>query len=180
MIIKTERLILRPWEESDAASLYKYAKDPQVGPSAGWPVHTSERDSLNIIRNVLSSEETYAVVLKNSDEPIGSIGLMFGMKSSLNIEADEAELGYWIGSPFWGQGLIPEAAKELIARGFLDLGLNKIWCAYYIDNLKSKRVQEKCGFKYHHTEKDKLSPLINEIRTENISCITREEFLKTL
>ena len=55
MIIETERLILRPWKDSDAESLFEYAKDPEVGPIAGWPVHTSVNDSLNIIKNVLSA-----------------------------------------------------------------------------------------------------------------------------
>ena len=61
MIIETERLILRPWEESDAESLYEYAKDPDVGPIAGWPVHTSVENSLLILQNVLSAAETSAV-----------------------------------------------------------------------------------------------------------------------
>ena len=52
MRFTTERLILRPWEENDAKSLYEYAKDPKVGPAAGWPVHTSVENSLEIIRNV--------------------------------------------------------------------------------------------------------------------------------
>ena len=60
--IVTERLILRPWQESDAESLYKYARDPEIGPIAGWPPHTSVEDSLNVIRTVFSAPETYAVV----------------------------------------------------------------------------------------------------------------------
>lgn len=57
----TERLILRPWKESDAEQLYMYAKDPEVGPVAGWSVHKSVENRLEIIRNVLSEEGTYAV-----------------------------------------------------------------------------------------------------------------------
>ena len=53
-MIETERLILRPWKDTDAESLYEYAKDPAVGPSAGWPVHTSVENSLAIIKEVLS------------------------------------------------------------------------------------------------------------------------------
>ena len=60
MIIKTERLILRPWEESDAEDLYLYAKDERVGPAAGWLPHTSVENSRKIIKTVLSEPETYA------------------------------------------------------------------------------------------------------------------------
>ena len=76
MELTTERLLLRPWQESDAESLYEYAKDPKVGPIAGWPVHTSVENSREIIREVLSAEETYAVCLKENRRAIGSIGLM--------------------------------------------------------------------------------------------------------
>ena len=71
MIIETERLILRPWQESDAEDLYTYAKDPEVGPPAGWPPHTSVENSRDIIKTALSRPETYAVCLKNG-KPIGS------------------------------------------------------------------------------------------------------------
>ena len=73
--LETERMILRPWREQDAAALYEYARDPRVGPAAGWPAHTSVDDSRQIIKDVLSADETYAVVLKGGDKPVGSIGL---------------------------------------------------------------------------------------------------------
>ena len=72
--IETERLILRPWRESDAAACYRYASDPRIGPMCGWKVHESEEESREIIRNVLSAAMQYAVTLKGEDEPIGSIG----------------------------------------------------------------------------------------------------------
>lgn len=62
MMLETTRLILRPWKESDAESLYEYAKNPLVGPAAGWPVHTSIENSRQIIREILSADETYAVI----------------------------------------------------------------------------------------------------------------------
>ena len=64
MELETKRLILRPWCDEDAEELYKYAKDPDVGPIAGWPVHTSVENSLEIIKDVLSVVGTYAVILK--------------------------------------------------------------------------------------------------------------------
>lgn len=175
MILETERLILRPWKATDAESLYKYAKDSAVGPIAGWQVHTSVENSREIIRDILSAEETYAVVLKDTKEPIGSIGLMIGEKSNFTIASDEGEIGYWIGVPYWGQGMIPEAVRELMKYGFEELNLETIWCGAVEGNYKSRRVQEKCGFRYHHTE-DKVSLLMNDVRTENITCITRQQW----
>lgn len=179
MILETERLILRPWKESDAEALYEYAKDDRVGPIAGWPVHTSVENSREIIKNVLSENETYAVILKgDSDKAVGCIGLMIGEKSNIDISADEGEIGYWIGVPFWGMGLIPEGVKELMRHAFNDLKLTALWCGYFDGNIKSKRVQEKCGFKYHHTNRYIVWALTNDIRTEHISCITKEEWEK--
>src|SRR5690554_1782479 len=103
MELYTARLILRPWLESDAADLYLYAKDPRVGPVAGWPIHTSVENSREIIGSVLSAEETYAVCLKEDNKAIGSIGLMIGKDSNLDLPETEGEIGYWIGAPFWGQ-----------------------------------------------------------------------------
>lgn len=151
--LETERLLLRPWLETDAKSLYRYAKDPRVGPAAGWPVHTSVENSLMIIRTVLSAEETYAVVLRGSGEVVGSVGLMLqGRGANSQMQPGEGEIGYWIGVPYWGRGLIPEAVRALLRRAFVQLGCSAVWCGYYEGNEKSHRVQEKCGFIYHHAE----------------------------
>lgn len=178
MIIETERLILRPFSEKDAKSLYKYAKDPKVGPIAGWPVHTSEQNSLEIIRNVLSADETYAVCLKEDNEAIGSIGLIPPAQTHTAVKDDEIEVGYWIGVPFWGQGLIPEAVRAIQKRAFFDLGYNGIWCGYYEGNEKSKRCQEKCGFKYHHTEENKPCELMGDVRTEHFTYLAKNDWME--
>lgn len=174
MTFETERLLLRPWQESDAAALFRYASSPDVGPAAGWPAHKSEAESLSIIRNVLSAEETYAVVLKAAGEAVGSISLKPQGVSDLVSSPEEAELGYWLGVPFWGQGLIPEAAETILRHGFEDLGLRKIWCASYAGNEKSRRVQEKCGFTYVCTRENVPCPLLGEVRTDLVSILTRE------
>ena len=174
--LSTERLILRPWTIEDAKALYLYAKDPRVGPITGWPIHTDIEYSRNVITEILMKEETYAIVPVGENEPIGSIGLMIGERSNIKIPANEGEIGYWIGVTYWGRGLIPEATLELMRHGFDDLGLNTIWCGYFDGNEKSKRAQEKCGFKYHHTDKDILWPLMNDTRTIHITCFTKEEW----
>ncbi len=177
MTFETERLILRPWEESDAGDLYEYARDDRIGPVAGWPVHASVDDSREIIQKVLSVPGNYAVCLKEDGRPIGSIGLMIGDQSNIGLPATEAEIGYWIGVPFWGRGLIPEAVREMIRHAFEDLKLDKLWCGYFEGNDKSRRVQEKCGFTYHHTNKGSEWKKMGDIRTEHISMLTREEWI---
>jgi len=121
-ILETERLILRPWCEADAESLYAYARDPDIGLPAGWPPHTSVENSRDIIRNVLTTPETYAVCLKDG-KTIGSVGLKLKGNTDMTDREDECELGYWIGKPFWGRGLIPEASRELLRYAFEELGM---------------------------------------------------------
>lgn len=172
MILETKRLILRPWDESDAEELFKYASDPRVGPAAGWPVHNCVEDSRRVIREILAVPETYAIVLKETGLPVGSIGLHH---DDLASKEDEAELGYWIGVPYWGRGLVPEASREILRHAFEDLKLNRVWCAYYEGNEKSKRVQEKLGFRYQWTTEDAPTQL-GETRKGYVNLMTKEEW----
>ena len=176
MIFETQRLILRPWKLSDAESLYKYAHDPKVGPIAGWPVHTSVENSREIIKTVLSAPETYAAVLKETNEPIGSTGLMIGNKSNIKLPDTECEVGYWLGVPYWGRGLIPEAVKCLMEYAFTDLKMHKLWCGFFDGNSRSKRAMEKCGFTYHHTNEKVSCAIEGVFRTEHVTCITKKEW----
>lgn len=173
MVLETSRLILRPWSESDAKELYKYAKDPLVGLPAGWPPHSSEENSRQVIRDVLMGPEIYAIVLKETGLPVGSIGLHH---NDLASKEDEAELGFWIGVPYWGRELVPEAAKEMLRHAFEDLKLKRVWCGYYEGNTKSKRVQEKLGFRYQWTNDKVPVTQLGETRTGHVNLMTREEW----
>ena len=179
MILETKRLILRPWEEKDAETLFTFASSPLVGPAAGWPVHTGVENSRDIICNVLSDPNTFAIVWKESGLPIGSIGLKTGDATDLTDAVDECELGYWLGVPYWGQGIMPEAAAEILRYAFEELSMKKIWCGYYDGNIKSKRVQEKCGFRYEWTTAEVDVPLLKETRMGHVNSLTKEAWLAT-
>lgn len=176
MILQTERLVLRRWRETDAANLYDYAKDERIGPIAGWPPHQSVEESAEIIRTVFAQDGVYAVTLKDDDAAIGCIGLITGARSNFPIGDNEGEVSYWLGVPFWGKGYIPEAIREIVRHGFEDLQLENIWCGYFDGNENSKRAQEKCGFRHHHTEENKPCDLMGDIRTEHVSRITCAEW----
>lgn len=177
MPLETRRLILRPWQPEDAETLYTYASDPDVGTPAGWPAHTSVENSRQIIASVLSTPHTYAVCLKENNHPIGSIGLKQGDNTDMTDREDECELGYWLGKPWWGQGLIPEAAQVLLTYAFEKLGMRAVWCGYYEGNEKSRRVQEKLGFAYRYTTYDLDVPLLGERRTGHTSLLTAEAWM---
>ena len=175
MTLETERLILRPWREDDAEDLYTYASDPEIGPPAGWQPITSVENSREIIRTVLSAPDIFAVCLKANGKPVGSIGFK---RNDLAEHDDEYELGYWIGKPFWGQGLVPEASREMLRYAFENLKMNRIWCGYYDGNEKSRRVQLKLGFVYQRKTEGIEVSLLGEIRTGHSNLMTKERWQK--
>lgn len=176
-VLETDRLILRGWEDRDAAGLYKYASDERIGPAAGWPPHKDIGYSRAVIRTVFAKDEVYAICLKeNGNEPIGSIGLTLEGSPERPLQKGEAELGYWVAHPFWGQGIAPEAVMEMLRRGFEDLGLKRIYCGYFKGNNNSKRVQLKCGFKYHHTNTMCRVIMLGETRVEHFNVITASDY----
>ena len=150
--LETARLLLRPWQDGDAPVLYRWASDLEVGPRAGWPVHTSVENSLEIIHGPLGQPETYALVYKQTGEPVGSVGL-FPPEPPLDLPAGavQLELGYWVARPYWGQGLAPEAGRAMIHRAFENLGCTVVHCSHADFNSQSRRVIEKLGFTYRLT-----------------------------
>ena len=145
--METERLILRPWRETDAEALFKYASDPDVGPRAGWPPHQSVEDSLEVIRTIFNNDHTWALELKETGEPIGCIGYYLCGESNIRIGENDAEIGYWVAKPYWNRGLCTEAARFMVDYCLNVKGFKTLWCDYFIDNPASGRVIEKCGFK---------------------------------
>lgn len=156
--LETKRLILRPWLESDAGMLFKYASDPDVGPRAGWPPHKSVEESLEIIRTVFSGEGMWAVELKETSEVIGCVGYLPAAFSNLDIEEDQCEVGYWIAKPYWNQGICTEAMRAIVDYCFNVKGFTVLWGDYFPDNPASGRVMEKCGF--IDTGKETLCPTL--------------------
>jgi ASC-1-like (ASCH) protein len=98
-----------------------------------------------ILRHGMRDDETGELIPAGT--PVGSVGIMFkGCGSYPHMRDDEAEIGYWVCRPLWGRELVPEAVKAVMERCFTVLGLERLWCGYYENNEKSRRVQQKCGF----------------------------------
>jgi len=129
-----------------------------------------------VIRNVFQGKEAYAICLKTDGKAIGAIELKLKGHTDLSDRDDECELGYWLGKPFWGQGMMPEAVKEILRHAFEDIGMAKVWVGYYEGNTQSKRVQEKAGFRCQWKSEGVDVPLMHEKRTEYVSSMTKDQW----
>jgi len=142
-ILETERLILRAWHTDDADDFYEYAKHPEVGLNGGWEPHASKDDSLKVIQYFIKENDIWAIVLKESNKVIGSLGLHADSKRP-NISVKE--LGFVVSADYWNQGIATEASKRAITHAFDDMGLDLISTYHKTFNARAKRVIEKCGF----------------------------------
>jgi len=151
--IETGRLILRAWQENDLNDFYEYASVPGVGEMAGWEHHKSVDVSRGILQSFMLAKDEFAIVYKENSKVIGSLGLH---KSWANEDPDYADLrlkdiGYVLARAYWGQGLMVEAVKAVIEFCFHELGLEALTSGHEGSNNQSKRVIEKCGFRYVKT-----------------------------
>ena len=170
--METDRIILRPWRDSDAETLFKWASDPDVGPRAGWAPHKSMEESLEIIRTVFNDAlHTWAIVLKETGEPmeqreqsdacidsaesrqrktegqpIGAMG--YGPSCECDLPAREGEplIGYWVAKPYWNQGICTEALRLMLDHIRETTDIKSLISGHFVDNPASGRVMEKCGF----------------------------------
>lgn len=145
-MIESSRILLRPWQDSDAEALYKYASDPIVGERAGWPPHKSVEESLEIIRTVFNTPTTWAIVLKDTGEAIGAMGYMPDCPLNLPARPNEPLVGYWVGKPYWNQGICTEALQLMLNYIRQETSYTSLISSHFIDNPASGRVVEKCGF----------------------------------
>lgn len=173
--LETPRLLLRPFRESDAADVYAYARDSRVGPIAGWPPHKSEEESREIIHTVFSAPGVFAMELKEAGTVIGSVGFVGSHPAGNFPGCPDDEIGYALGAAYWGRGLVPEAVNAVLEYGFTEIGLSRIWCGHYAGNWRSKRAQEKCGFRYQFARPTEVD-LLGEVRQTYFYMQTKENW----
>lgn len=149
--IETDRLILRPWRESDLEDFFAYASVDGVGQMAGWIPHKSIEESRVILGSFVQHRKTLALELKQTGRVIGSLGLEELDPDPVEGEKYGREIGYVLAKDYWGRGLMPEAVKAVIACCFDVLSYDYVTCSHFDWNEQSRRVIEKCGFTYFST-----------------------------
>jgi RimJ/RimL family protein N-acetyltransferase len=137
--------ILRDWQKADAPSIAKYANNRKIWLNLrdAFPHPYRLQDAEAFIDSVMNSAPMTVFALATPQEAIGSIGLMVGK----DVHRYTAELGYWLGEPFWGKGIMPLAVVRLTAYALHDLKLQRVHAQPYTSNRASARVLEKAGFR---------------------------------
>jgi ribosomal-protein-alanine N-acetyltransferase len=174
-VIETPRLLLRSFRDGDAGDVYNYAKDPRVGPIAGWPPHKSVEESREIIRTVFSLPGVFAMEVKADGCAAGSVGFVGRHPAGERPDCPDNEIGYGLNPDYWGRGLMPEAVEAVLRYGFTVLGYKRIWCGHYAGNWRSKRVISKCGFHYQFSCTEEVEEM-GEIRQTYHYMQTMEEW----
>ncbi len=148
--LETRRLTLRALRMGDLEDFYAYASVPGVGERAGWKHHESREESEKILRSLVESKDIFAIVHRESGRVIGTLGLHPSFANALPEYAAlrMKEIGYVLSQDYWGQGLIPEAVSAVIRWGFDTLMLDAFTCCHFAENARSRRVIEKCGFRF--------------------------------
>lgn len=168
IILNTERLVLRPWKESDLEDLFEYASVDGVGQMAGWPPHKSIEESRKRLDRFISNKKTFA--LEYQGKVIGSCGLVdYNEKHYPELALLKGrEIGYVLSKEYWGQGLMPEAVKAVIQYLFEIENLDFILAGHFERNRQSARVIQKCGFEYVKTIPYETQCGTSETSIENI------------
>lgn len=171
--LETQRLILRSFKQADLDDFFEYAKDPEVGPMAGWAPHNDIRLTQNILNHFIQSGEVWAIVHKQSCKVIGSIGIHSDEKRKpKNIRM----IGYVLAKAYWGQGLVPEGVEAVLKYCFEDLELDLVTVYHYPHNARSKAVIEKCGFTYEGTLKMASEIYDGRIYDDVCYSLTKEDW----
>ncbi len=144
-VIKTDRLILRPFEVNDSPEVNKYAGDKKISSNTvSIPYPYDEEMAKEWIKGHPQRFREgkgvdYAVIQQEDQKLVGAIGL------NINDTHKHAELGYWVGMPYWGKGYATEASAGLLRYGFEERHLNRIYAYYFVSNPASGRVMQNIG-----------------------------------
>ncbi len=150
-VLTTDRLTLRSWRESDLNDFYEYASVDGVGQMAGWNPHKNMAESKEILSRFIAGKRVFA--LEHQGKVIGSLGIEEYKEENYPELASlqGREIGYVLSKAYWGRGLMPEAVKAVIAWLWNEMRLDFIICGHFVRNDRSRRVIEKCGFRYIKT-----------------------------
>ncbi len=171
VVLRTDRLLLRPWRQSDLEDFYEYASVDGVGPMAGWKPHENRAESQRILDSFIGHKKTFA--LEHCGKVIGSLGIQEYSEQDFPELKDKRcrELGFVLSKAYWGRGLMPEAVLATVRYLFEQEKLDAILCKHFLWNRQSHRVQEKCGFRHYAYMKSFTE--LHSVEEDEVNILTR-------
>jgi len=177
ILLETQRLLLRPFREADIPEIVQLLNDPAIAKTTlniPYPYNEEKaREWLDFQQQGWESgqEHTFAITRQEDGRLLGAISIR------ANARHKKAEIGYWIGSPYWGQGYATEAARAIIRYGFETLDLNRIYALHFSENPASGRVMQKAGMQFEGVlRQDVLKD--DQFRDHVVYAILREDWRK--
>ncbi len=166
-----------PWiiSQEDAKALYDFAKNPNVGPAAGWKPHESIEESMEVIKKIFLPAICFKIIEKKEDRVIGFIGFE---PDKRRPDINSKELGYALDEEFWGRGYMLEAVEATLEYMFLEKGMDIISICTNSENQKSQRVIEKAGFVYEGTQRKSAKDYKGYISDTKVYSMLRSEWKK--
>lgn len=155
--LKTKRLTLRPICAKDAKALWPYVSNTQINRYMTWAKHQKISETVAFCKRCteqFKDEKGITWCIFWGKKLCGLIGVEGIIRKINAVKRDTAELGYWLGKPFHGQGIMTEAANEVLRFSFLKMGLHKITAGHFSENAASKNVITKLGFRLIGKQKE--------------------------
>jgi len=174
LVLETERLRLRPFTFDDEAAVFALVSDPEIARFVRFKAHRTPAETrafLELVQQYYRRGEPFAwaIVRREDGRLIGSCGFV-----SQGGERRSAEIGYWLGKPYWGKGYAEEAAQALVRFGFEQMGLEFVEAKCFLENRAGQRVIEKLGMKFEGTDRSEM--IKGEYPELNMYGISREDW----
>ncbi len=145
MRLVSDDILIRDLNLKDLDDYFEYAKQPEVGPNAGWKPITSLEICKRVLSGNILSKDVYAIALRDSNKLIGTISLYnYGVRKYNKVKT----LGFSLSSLYWNKGIMTRVVKMMIEYAFTKTDCEVLEVGHHSDNYASKRVIEKCGFNY--------------------------------
>jgi ribosomal-protein-alanine N-acetyltransferase len=150
--LETARLKIRPYRESDIAELLPLIGTREVAATTLRIAHPyTEQDARDFLARAQEPDKLWlAITLRSDGRQIGGVGLR------VDEPHQNAELGYWLGVPYWGQGYATEASREMLSYGFGELGLHRIFASHFKHNLASGNILRKLGMRHEGCQREQI------------------------
>jgi ribosomal-protein-alanine N-acetyltransferase len=168
--LETARLRLRPYTGADIPDLLRLIGTREVAATTLRIAHPyTEQDARDFLQLSKDPDKLWlAITLRSDGRQIGGIGLR------MDQQHQHAELGYWLGVPFWGHGYATEAAREILRYGFETLALHRIFASHFKHNPASGRILTKIGMKYEGCQREHLRKWDQFVDSELYGILCRE------